>query len=161
MEKNYSNKIRKPKSYTVGEYKVGAKAGPSQWTIGGKITIPLSEDFSIMFGGKETSTKKERDNLYSVTNEHIKVRLREMGFNFKNFSAKYKQSSQKTKWEQQHKFGPETRGGSFKSDMGRSLELNLYNLKLNKSGTLTANINVGIHRPYNEEHINAGFKYNW
>tara|TARA_R100000656_G_scaffold47053_2_gene38194 strand:+ start:372 stop:1013 length:642 start_codon:yes stop_codon:yes gene_type:complete len=143
----YSNPPRRPKSHANVNVS-NIKKGVSKLDLDGNMYIPLSptNDIGAWLGGSERRSQSDRNTFYSTINQEVKIRARNAGFKFKNIKFNYRQESHKRKWKEQHKFGPEERGGVFKSDIGRSLEFNVSDIKVNKSGSLTANINVGFKR---------------
>ena len=145
MKKGYSNPVRKPKKYIPRINIQGGGASPESLSyIQGRMVLPLSDDFSAMFGGSESQQKFKRETFYSHIDQHLKQRFREAGIKFKNFKVNYKQQSGKTDWKVESKHGPWTRSGTSKSDIGRSLVLSLSDVKLNDRGSLTMDINLGI-----------------
>ena len=187
MNKKYSNPPRSPKTYIRGNIS-GVTKGVSKLDLDGNMYIPLSptNDIGAWLGGSERRSQSDRNTFYSTINQEVKFRARNAGFKFKNIKFNYRQESHKGKWKERHKFGPEERGGVFKGDIGRSLEFNVSDIKLNKSGTLTANINLGFKRGYvpvgsnsifspdpwiddeqvglgpeHETVVTGGFKYKW
>lgn len=146
MKKGYSNSVRKPQNYTPKIKIKGAGSASKDYRIQGRVVLPVSDDFSVMFGGSESQRKKQRETFYSHVDQHLKHRFREAGVKFKNFKVHYKQQSGKTDWEAVSKYGPWTGSGTSKSDIGRALELDISNIKLNKSGSLTMNVNLGFKR---------------
>ena len=143
----YSNTPRRPKPHANVNVS-NIKKGVSKLDVEGNMYVPLSPtgDIGAWLGGSERKNQFNQETFYSSINQNIKNRFRHAGFNFKNFKVNYKQQSGKGKWKEQHKFGPWERGGTSKSDIGRSLEFGITNVKLNKSGTLSIDLNVGIKR---------------
>jgi len=139
-KKIYSNPPRKPKTFDT--VNVRAKKGNMASEIFGNITIPLSEDISIMLGGRDRKQKFERNRITNHIETNIKNQYREFGVNIKNINFNYKQKSTKGTEVITGNRGETYYDGSFKSDMQRAAQLNIYNVKLNKSGTLTGNASV-------------------
>ena len=138
--KDYSNQVRKPK--TFNDVNVRAKKSSVASKIFGDITIPVSRELSIMLGGRDSEQKFERKEERYRIEQNIKNQYRKFGVNVENINFNYKQQSTKGKVNLTGNKGETYYDGSFKSDMQRAAQLNIYNVKLNKSGTLTGNASV-------------------
>lgn len=137
-KKTYSNQLRKPKTFIVGR---GAKGSKSSQMFG-NISIPLSEEMSVMFGASENKQKIEQNRITHHIEQNIKNQYRQLGFNIKNINLNYKQKSTKGDINVTGNRGETYFTGNFKSPMQRALQLNINNVKLNKSGTLTGNVSL-------------------
>jgi len=138
MKKTYSNPPRKPKTFIVG----GGAKGSKSSHIFGNITIPLSEEMSVMFGANQNKQKIEQNRITHHIEQNIKNQYRQLGFNIKNINFNYKQKSTKGNVNVTGNRGETYFTGNFKSPMQRALQLNINNVKLNKSGTLTGNVSL-------------------
>lgn len=142
-KKIYSNPPRKPKTFLTGtSIGGGGSKGSTNSQIFGNITIPLSEEMSIMFGAGENKQKIERNRITHHVEQNIKNKYRELGFNIENINFNYKQQSTKGKVSVTGNQGETYYDGNFKSNMERAVQLNINNVKLNKSGTLTGNVSL-------------------
>jgi len=137
-KKIYSNQPRKPKTYIKG---AGHKGSHSS-QIFGNITIPLSEEMSIMLGASQNKQKFEQNRITHHIEQNIKNQYRQLGFNIKNINFNYKQRSTKGDTNVTGNRGETYFTGNFKSPMQRAVQLNINNVKLNKSGTLTGNVSL-------------------
>tara|TARA_R100000008_G_C3490459_1_gene118444 strand:- start:53 stop:595 length:543 start_codon:yes stop_codon:yes gene_type:complete len=138
VNKNYSNPVRKPKTYIKG----AGRKGSNYSQIFGNITIPLSEEMSVMFGASQNKQKIEQNRVTHHIEQNIKEQYRELGFNVKNINLNYKQRSTKGGINVTGNRGETYFTGNFKAPMQRALQLNINNVKLNKSGTLTGNVSL-------------------
>ena len=142
-KKIYSNPPRKPKTFLTGtRIRGGGSKGSTHSKIFGNITIPLSEEMSIMFGAGNNKQKIERNAERYRMEQNIKNQYRELGFNIKNINFNYKQQSTKGDVNVTGNRGETYYDGSFESDMQRAAQLNIHSIKLNKSGTLTGNVSL-------------------
>tara|TARA_X000001382_G_C3073088_1_gene148120 strand:+ start:38 stop:583 length:546 start_codon:yes stop_codon:yes gene_type:complete len=137
-KKTYSNPPRKPKTFIVG----GGAKGPKSSQMFGNITIPLSEEMSVMFGASQNKQKIEQNRITHHIERNIKNQYRQLGFNIKNINFNYKQKSTKGDVNVTGNRGETYFTGNFKSPMQRAVQLNINNVKLNKSGTLTGNVSL-------------------
>ena len=138
--KDYSNQVRKPK--TFNDVNVRAKKNSVASEIFGDITIPVSKELSIMLGGRDSKQKFERKEERYRIEQNIKNQYRKFGVNVENINFNYKQQSTKGKVNVTGNKGETYYDGNFKSDMQRAAQLNIYGIKLNKSGTLTGNVSL-------------------
>ena len=120
-KKTYSNPPRKPKTFIVG----GGAKGPKSSRMFGNITIPLSEEMSVMFGASQNKQKIEQNRITHHIERNIKNQYRQLGFNIKNINFKYKQKSTK---------------GDVNVTGNRGETYFTGNFKLNKARTLTGNV---------------------
>ena len=142
-KKIYSNQPRKPKTFLTGtSIRGGGSKGSTHSKIFGNITIPLSEEMSIMFGAGNNKQKIERNAERYRMEQNIKNQYRELGFNIKNINFNYKQQSTKGDVNVTGNRGETYYDGSFESDMQRAAQLNIHSIKLNKPGTLTGNVSL-------------------
>ena len=139
-KKIYSNPPRKAK--TFNDVNVRAKKSSVASEIFGDITIPISEELSIMLGGRDSKQKFERKEERYRIEQNIKNQYRKFGVNVENINFNYKQQSTKGKVNVTGNKGETYYDGNFKSDMQRAAQLNIYGIKLNKSGTLTGNVSL-------------------
>ena len=135
-KKIYSNPPRKPKTFLRGS------RGSTHSKIFGKITIPLSEEMSIMFGAGKNKQKIERNTARYHMEQNIKNQYRELGFNIENINFNYKQQSTKVNVGVTGNQGEIYYTGNFRPDMQQAAQLNINNIKLNKSGTLTGIVSL-------------------
>ena len=142
-KKIYSNPPRKPKTFLTGtSIRGGGSKGSTHSKIFGNITIPLSEEMSIMFGAGKNKQKIERNAEWYRMEQSIKNQYRELGFNIKNINFNYKQRSTRGDVNVMGNRGETYFTGSSKYPMQRALQLNINNVKLNNAGTLTGTVSL-------------------
>jgi len=142
-KKIYSNPPRKPKTFLTGtSIRGGGSKGSTHSKIFGNITIPLSEEMSIMFGAGKNKQKIERDTARYHMEQNIKNQYRELGFNIENINFNYKQQSTKGNVNVVGNRGETYLDRNSRLNMQQAIQLNINDMKLNKSGTLTGNVSL-------------------
>ena len=142
-KKIYSNQPRKPKTFLTGTRIEGrGSKGSMHSQIFGNITIPLSEEMSIMFGAGSNKQKIERNAERYRMEQNIKNQYRELGFNIKNINFNYKQQSTKGNVNVTGNRGETYLDKNFNQKRQQAVQLNIHGIKLNKSGTLTGNVSL-------------------
>ena len=142
-KKIYSNQPRKPKTFLTGtRIKGGGSKGSTHSKIFGNITIPLSEEMSIMFGAGSNKQKIERNAERYRMEQNIGNQYRELGFNVENINFNWKQKSTKGNVNVTGNRGETYLDKNFNQKRQQAVQLNIHGIKLNKSGTLTGNVSL-------------------
>ena len=142
-KKIYSNQPRKPKTFLTGtRIKGGGSKGSTHSKIFGNITIPISEELSIMLGGRDRKQKFERNAERYRMEQNIGNQYRELGFNVENINFNWKQKSTKGNVNVTGNRGETYLDKNFNQKRQQAVQLNIHGIKLNKSGTLTGNVSL-------------------